>query len=252
MENSSEGLTQALTHIKLENLAERLKAVEQSSPERKVFTSSFGKEDQCITHAIFSQGLDIEIVTLDTGRLFPETYTLWADTESRYGKKIHAYYPSHQDIESFVLEKGINGFYDSQATRKQCCHIRKVVPLGRALKDAKIWITGIRMAQTASRGEMTFAENDSGRNLIKVNPLLDWSDDDMERYIRAHDIPVNSLHAQNYPSIGCQPCTRAITAGEDPRAGRWWWENEDENQDQNQECGLHVGPDGRLVRKSAS
>ena len=214
---------------------------------RVVFTTSFGMEDQILTHMICSQGLDIDIVTLDTGRMFEETYKVWADTESTYKVKIKAFFPLHEDVEAMTKAQGINGFYDSVANRKECCRIRKVVPLGRALEGGDHWITGIRAEQSSSRSDLKYVEYLADKSLIKSNPLLDWSKADMHEYLKANsEIPVNSLHAKGFPSIGCAPCTRAVMAGEEDRAGRWWWE------DDNQECGLHVGEDGRLVRTPKS
>lgn len=233
-----------------ETLEQRLKALEQSVPGRKVFTSSLGIEDQCITHAIFTQNLDIEVITLDTGRLFSQGYDVWAETEARYGKKIIPYYPEREQVEALVAANGINGFRQSVEARKACCHVRKVVPLGRALDGAELWITGIRAGQNAGRANMTFIEDDPGRGLVKANPLLDFSLDDVKAYVNRWDVPVNALHKQGYPSIGCAPCTRAIEPGEDERAGRWWWENEQGSA--GGECGLHVGPDGRLVRSKGA
>ena len=221
----------------------RLAKVATWDKGRVVFTTSFGMEDQIITHMICSQGLDIDIVTLDTGRMFEETYKVWAETESTYNIKIKAFFPLRKDVEAMVKEQGINGFYDSVAKRKECCRIRKVVPLGRALEGVDHWVTGIRSEQSSSRSDLKFVEYSLDKSLIKSNPLLDWSKADMHDYLKENpNIPVNSLHSKGFPSIGCAPCTRAVTAGEEDRAGRWWWE------DDNQECGLHVGADGRLVR----
>jgi len=211
---------------------------------RKVFTSSFGKEDQIITHIIFSRELDIEVVTLDTGRMFAETYDVWAATEKRYGKKITPFYPNNTDVEKMIANQGINGFYGGIEQRKACCFVRKVEPLKRALEGAALWITGIRSQQSNNRKDMTIVEYDESRKLYKTNPLLELTSKDVDLYLTENaNIPTNKLHATGYPSIGCQPCTRAVKPGEDDRAGRWWWENNSE-----QECGLHVGPDGRLVR----
>jgi len=211
---------------------------------RKVFTTSFGQEDQYIAHLIFSAGLNIDVVTLDTGRLFSETYDVWAATEAQYGVKIQGYCPDAPSIEDFTFQNGINGFYESLENRKSCCFIRKVEPLKRAIKGAELWITGIRSEQSAGRQSMSFLVRDDENDLVKANPILDLKKATLEDFLAKHsDIPVNALHNKGYPSIGCQPCTRAIEPGEDDRAGRWWWENDDQ-----QECGLHVGPDGRLVR----
>ena len=227
------------------SLKERLQALVELAPGRIVFTTSFGMEDQAITHAIFSHALPIEVVTLDTGRFFEETYSLWADTQKRYGKPIQPFYPNTGAVEALVKANGINGFYDSVEARKACCHVRKVEPLNRALEGASLWITGIRAAQNASRQTMTFLEHDSGRDLYKANPMLDWDQARLDDYVAEHGVAVNELHRRGFPSIGCQPCTRAIEPGEDPRAGRWWWE---QTAGAGGECGLHVGPDGKLVR----
>lgn len=226
---------------------ERLAHVASAVEGRIVFTTSFGMEDQIITHMICSQNLDIDIVTLDTGRMFEQTYEVWAKTEAQYGRKIVAFSPEAEDLRDLLSTQGINGFYESVGQRKACCNVRKVIPLARALKGAQHWVTGIRAEQSSGRSGLTFTEYLEDRGLIKSNPLLDWTKQDMVDFLAANpDVPVNSLHAQGFPSIGCAPCTRAITEGEDDRAGRWWWE------DDNQECGLHVGPDGRLVRMEKS
>jgi phosphoadenosine phosphosulfate reductase len=228
------------------SLEERLQILSESVSGRAVFTTSFGMEDQAITHAIFSHKIPIDTVTLDTGRLFAETYDLWAETQTRYGQTIKAFYPDTATVEELVHANGINAFYESVAARKACCHVRKVEPLARALAGASLWVTGIRADQNSARQAMAFVEADTDRGLYKANPLLDWDQAPLDRYIAEHKIPVNRLHAQGFPSIGCQPCTRAIQPGEHPRAGRWWWENEAGQA--GDECGLHVGPDGRLVR----
>lgn len=222
---------------------ERLSRLRDASHGRIVFTTSFGLEDQVLTHLIVQAGVRAEFVTLDTGRLFPEIYALWAETEARYGIVIRPFYPRHDAIELFVRQNGINAFYGSREARKSCCDIRKVEPLGRALAGADIWITGLRADQSAARGGVAFAEVDEARGLIKLNPLLDWSRDRAVAFAKANDIPLNPLHDKGFVSIGCQPCTRAIAPGEPERAGRWWWED-----DAAKECGLHVGPEGALVR----
>ncbi|WP_186419111.1 phosphoadenylyl-sulfate reductase [Bosea sp. CS1GBMeth4] len=223
--------------------AERLSGLAERIPGRLVFTSSFGLEDQIVTHLIATGKLPIEIVTLDTGRLFGKVHTLWAETERRYGIAITPFYPRHDAVEAFVRGHGIDGFYDSIAARKACCHARKVEPLGRALAGAAAWITGLRAEQSAARGDLMLAEVDRERGLIKVNPLFDWSRERALAFARENDVPLNPLHERGFLSIGCQPCTRAVRPGEPERAGRWWWEDEAAK-----ECGLHVGPDGRLVR----
>jgi phosphoadenosine phosphosulfate reductase len=197
------------------------------------FASSFGEEDQVITHLIASQQLNINIFTLDTGRLFQETYDLIDLTRRHYKINIDVLFPDAAEVEKYVKDKGINGFYDSVENRKACCAIRKIHPLNRALAGADIWITGLRKSQSANRQLMQKVEWSTEYNLIKYNPLFDWSDEDMRQYIDLHKIPVNPLHKRGFPSIGCAPCTRAISAGEDLRAGRWWWEGTAK------ECGLH-------------
>jgi phosphoadenosine phosphosulfate reductase len=221
----------------------RLAALREAAHGRIVFTTSFGLEDQVLTHLIVESGLPVAFVTLDTGRLFPEVYSLWAETEARYGIIIAPFYPRNDALELFVRQNGVNGFYGSRDARKGCCDIRKVEPLGRALAGADVWITGLRADQSQARGGAAFAEADAGRGLVKVNPLLDWSRDAALAFARANAVPLNPLHGRGFVSIGCQPCTRAIQPGEPERAGRWWWED-----DAAKECGLHVGADGRLGR----
>jgi sulfate adenylyltransferase large subunit/thioredoxin-dependent adenylylsulfate APS reductase len=214
---------------------ERIVRLRQEVAGRIVFTTSFGLEDQVIAHLLHEAGVDVDVVTLDTGRLFPETYTVWAETERRYGRRIRAVYPRHADLEALVEAQGINGFYESPEARLACCHVRKVEPLNRALARAKAWITGIRADQSANRQEMRVATADIARGLIKLNPLIDWSRDQVLAFAAENNIPINSLHGQGFASIGCAPCTRALAPGEPERAGRWWWENEEKK-----ECGLHV------------
>jgi phosphoadenosine phosphosulfate reductase len=215
------------------DLPQRVAAVRRDVCGRVVFTTSFGIEDQAITHAIFSQAIAIDVVTLDTGRLFPETYELWARTERRYGRRIPAFYPDRVGVESLVACQGINGFYTTVAARKTCCHVRKVEPLRRALAGATAWITGLRADQSDERAGISFAAVDPHHRLIKVNPLFDWTRERVFSFIAEHGIPYSPLHDQGFVSIGCAPCTRAIRAGEPERAGRWWWEQE------RKECGLH-------------
>ena len=221
------------------SLPERLARAAHAIAGRLVFTTSFGLEDQAITHAIFRAGLDVhvEIVTLDTGRLFPETYDLWAQTEDRYGRRISSVSPDRAGLEALVSAQGINGFRHSVEARKACCDIRKVEPLGRALAGAAGWITGLRAEQSAFRAAVPLAIQDNGYGLIKVNPLADWNRQDLVQYVADNAIPYNALHDQGFPSIGCAPCTRAVRLGEPERAGRWWWE-----QESKKECGLHLVP----------
>ncbi len=202
-------------------------------PLSVAFSTALGEEDQAITHLIATQGLSIRIFTLDTGRLFPETYDLLALTQAKYKLGIQTFFPERARVEAYVNEKGINGFYNSVENRKACCHLRKVEPLTRALRGADVWVTGVRAAQSTNRQQMKKVEWDDALKMIKYNPLLDWSDDDLRTYLREHAIPVNTLHKKGFASIGCAPCTRAIVPGEDPRAGRWWWESSAK------ECGLH-------------
>ena len=199
-----------------------------------VFSSSLGQEDQVITQMIAAHNLKIGIFSLDTGRLFPETLDLLARTEQKYKTRIKLYYPTTASVENLVSDIGINGFYESTENRKSCCYVRKVEPLKRALQGAVIWVTGLRADQNANRSEMSKLEWDEGNKVIKYNPLLDWSFDEMLDYINTHKIPYNPLHDKGFISIGCAPCTRAIAPGENPRAGRWWWE------DSKKECGLHT------------
>ncbi|MDR9499751.1 MAG: phosphoadenylyl-sulfate reductase [Hydrogenovibrio sp.] len=205
--------------------------------QKKSFSTSLSLEDQIITHVIFTQQLPIEVFTLETGRLFPETLQLIDITESRYGQKINRYYPNKNAVEAYIHQHGLNGFYDSVENRKRCCHIRKVSPLNHALQGVDIWLTGLRHEQSTFRENLPLFENDDEHQLVKFNPLLDWTLNQVKTFIDQHQIPYNPLHNLGYPSIGCEPCTRAIKPGENVRAGRWWWENEEV---WNQECGLHV------------
>jgi phosphoadenosine phosphosulfate reductase len=217
------------------SLAARLAAARAAIDGRIVFTTSFGIEDQALAHVIFSEDLNIEVVTLDTGRLFPETHQVWAETERRYGKRIAGLAPDRRSVEELVAADGIDGFRQSVAARHACCFVRKVEPLGRALAGAAGWITGLRADQSAERAGVKFAAFDEARGLLKINPLLDWSRSRVADFVREHGVPANALHARGFLSIGCAPCTRAVAPGEPERAGRWWWEQEDKK-----ECGLHV------------
>jgi len=199
-----------------------------------VFSSSFGWEDQVITHMIFTNNLPIKVFTLETGRIFPETYYVWNRTMEMYGKVIHAYYPKNEPLEKMLNEKGPSSFYESVENRKECCGIRKVEPLNRALAGNKCWITGIRAEQSVNRHDMHNVEWDEQHNLVKFHPIFSWTLDEVKEYIKKHNVPYNTLHDRGFPSIGCQPCTRAIREGEDFRAGRWWWEDQSKK-----ECGLH-------------
>jgi bifunctional enzyme CysN/CysC len=245
-----EEATQRLDAGKLDNLekeAERLDALlrpltpqqrlielRRALEGRVVFTTSLGLEDQVLTHWLAAQPGDIEIATLDTGRLFPETYDLWAQTEQRYGLRIRAFYPDTRQLEELVERQGINGFYDSREARGSCCDVRKVAPLNRALSGAAGWVTGLRADQSDNRGAMSLVSVDAGRQLLKINPLFDQTRAALEAIAAEHDIPVNALHEKGFLSIGCAPCTRAILPGESERSGRWWWETAEKR-----ECGLH-------------
>ena len=205
--------------------------------------SSFGAEDVALIDMIAKIKPDADVFTLDTGRLNAETYEVIAKVQQKYPQlQLRIMFPQAEAVEQMVSDKGINLFYDSVENRKQCCFIRKVEPLGRATKGLNAWITGLRRDQTANRSTMETVELDGDRNIAKINPLIDWTNEQVWEYIHANGVPYNALHDQNFPSIGCAPCTRAVEAGEDLRAGRWWWEMS------NQECGLHVTSDGRLVR----
>jgi len=213
---------------------EALSALANKFPGEIVFSTSFGWEDQVITHMIFTNDLPIKVFTLETGRLFPETYYVWNRTMEMYGKPIHAYYPNHELLEQMVNAKGPSSFYESVENRKECCGIRKVEPLNRALAGNKLWVTGIRAEQSANRQFMGNLEWDEPHNLTKFHPIFYWTLDQVKEYIRIHNVPYNTLHDRGFPSIGCQPCTRAVQPGEDFRAGRWWWEDQSKK-----ECGLH-------------
>jgi phosphoadenosine phosphosulfate reductase len=216
------------------DLTERLRLV-AAFGGRAVFTTSLGIEDQVITAAIGLAGLPIEVSTLETGRLFKETVDLIGETEERFGIAIKRFHPEQDDIDAYAAKYGLNGFYESVEARHACCHVRKLVPLAKALSGATLWVTGLRRGQSGNRATTPFAEYDAERNLIKVNPLADWSIEAINAYVEAESVPTNPLHGRGYPSIGCEPCTRAIKPGEPERAGRWWWEN-----DEKRECGLHV------------
>ncbi len=216
-------------------LTDSLRTIEPLFPGEVIFTTSFGIEDQVITHAIFDDNIKIAVATLDTGRLFPETYKVFSNTIIKYRKNIEVYFPDHEAVEKMVTEKGPFSFYESRENRLECCRLRKVVPLNRALNGKKVWITGIRAEQSNNRTGMENIEYDETKNLIKIHPLFDWTLEEVEKYIKDNEVPYNSLYDKGYVSIGCEPCTRPIIKGQDFRAGRWWWEN-----DGPKECGCHV------------
>ncbi len=213
---------------------EILKTTFEKFGSKMAFASSLGLEDQVITRMISQVCLDMTIFTLDTGRLFAETYELIEKTNARYKTHIRVYFPDHLQVEEMVAHKGINLFYESVENRKLCCTIRKTQPLKRALNGLEAWVTGLRRAQSVTRTQMEAIEWDENNQLIKINPLISWSEDMVKDYISIHQVPYHPLHDKGFPSIGCQPCTRAVAPGEDLRAGRWWWELPEQK-----ECGLH-------------
>jgi phosphoadenosine phosphosulfate reductase len=207
-----------------------------------VFASSLAAEDMVLTDMILKSGLPIGIFSLETGRLHKETLAVLDAVKATYGYDIALFRPQQDLVDAYVGTNGLNAFYDSVEMRKECCRVRKVEPLGRALAGKKAWITGQRRSQSSTRAELAVQEDDTAHGLAKFNPLADWLEADVWDYIREHKVPYNALHERGYPSIGCEPCTRAIQPGEDVRAGRWWWENPE-----SKECGLHL-VDGKLIR----
>jgi phosphoadenosine phosphosulfate reductase len=205
-----------------------------------IFTTSFGAEDQVLTHILAENKLPVDIITLDTGRLFNETLETFEKTIVRYGRIIKVLFPDPEDVERYVNEKGPNAFYQSVNLRKECCNIRKIKPLERGLKGYGIWITGLRADQSENRTGLQFFEWDKRFNILKVNPLLRWTYQEIISFIHSNFIPYNLLHDKGYVSIGCAPCTRAIQEGENYRAGRWWWETSDK------ECGLHISEQSKV------
>lgn len=222
-------------------LADKVEAVKQVLTDivadfnPVTLASSYGAEDMVLMDLICKFAPQIEIFTLDTGRLPKETYEVMQQVKAHYGTEVQVYFPEAKELEEYVTQQGPNAFYDSIDLRKQCCAIRKVAPLKRALAGKKAWLTGMRRSQAVTRSELPVSEWDADHGLQKFSPLTDWSNGDVWAYIKAFDVPYNKLHDEGYASIGCAPCTRAITMGEDIRAGRWWWEDPE-----NKECGLHV------------
>ena len=202
---------------------------------KSVFSTSFGIEDQVIIHFLAKLKAKTSIFTLETGRLFPETYYVWNRTLEIYKLPIKTYFPKTEAVENLISQKGPSSFYESVENRKECCFIRKIEPLKRAVKGYEIWITGIRSEQSVNRDQMDMVEWDEGNKIIKIHPLFHWTLKDVEDFLKNNFIPYNPLHDKGFPSIGCQPCTRAISEGEDFRAGRWWWEDKSKK-----ECGLHM------------
>lgn len=220
---------------KVEQLRILLTKIQQEySPA--VFANSFGAEDMVLTDFIARHYPNLAMFTLDTGRLPQETYDLMQAVRDRYGLSIQVYFPDAAAVESYVAQHGPNGFYQSVELRKRCCYIRKVEPLRRAFAGKRAWITGMRREQAVTRDSLAISSFDTENNLHKFNPLCEWTHTEVWAYLKEHDVPYNELHDRFYPSIGCAPCTRAITPGEDVRSGRWWWENPE-----SKECGLHVG-----------
>jgi phosphoadenosine phosphosulfate reductase len=206
----------------------------QNYPGQVVFSTSLGLEDQVLTHMLFLLNIPVRIITLDTGRIFQECYDLLEITTKKYKLAVEVIFPDRVSVEEMVNSRGINLFYESVENRRMCCSVRKTEPLSRALEGVKVWITGLRRDQSVTRNEAKKLEWDEKYNLIKLNPLIDWTEEMVWMYIREHHIPYNTLHDKGFPSIGCAPCTRPVRPGEDVRAGRWWWEHPD-----NKECGLH-------------
>jgi phosphoadenosine phosphosulfate reductase len=203
--------------------------------KRVALSSSFGAEDQVLTDMMLKIEKNANIFTLDTGRLPSETYSVMDETNLKFGIKVNVFFPEAEAIESLYQTQGINGFYESIENRKECCFVRKIAPLKRALANVDIWVTGLRSAQSVTRESMQMFEFDEANDVLKVNPLLHWSEKEIWRYIDEHKVPYNKLHKLGYPSIGCAPCSRAVKEGEDIRSGRWWWENPE-----HKECGLHL------------
>ncbi len=220
--------------IEGKDIVEQLRFLAEKFTGKIAFSTSFGQEDQLISDLIFKNNLEIEVFTLDTGRFFEETYKVWNKTLEKYGKPIKAYFPDKKDVESMLARKGPYSFYESVENRKECCNIRKVKPLARALEHIDLWITGLRAEQSQARHDLGFFEYDKAFDVIKFNPLRDWKLDEVVDYLKKNTVPYNVLHDKGFVSIGCAPCTRAIKEGEDIRAGRWWWEDKTKK-----ECGLH-------------
>lgn len=217
------------------SIHEFIKLLTEQFPGQVTFSTSFSYEDQVIAHEILNHKLPVNVFTLDTGRLFAETYSVWNNTNEKYHTHITAYYPDYRLLEEFVTDKGPNAFYESVENRKQCCFIRKVEPLKRALAGNAIWITGLRAEHSPDRKDLSVIEWDETNQVIKYNPILHWTTGQVKKYIDDNNVPYNPLHDRGFVSIGCAPCTRAVRPGEDFRAGRWWWEDAAKK-----ECGLHI------------
>ncbi|WP_185864260.1 phosphoadenylyl-sulfate reductase [Blattabacterium cuenoti] len=217
------------------SIEEKLKIIYNLFPKKVVFSTSFNIEDQLISHFILKHKIPIKIFTLDTGRFFEETYKVWEDTNNFYETSIIAFFPNHNNIEKFLSCHGPNSFYNKKENRKKCCYLRKVEPLKKALKGNCVWITGLRSEHSIERSNLNELEWDDVHHLIKYHPLYHWKLKSIEKIIKKHRIPYNSLYDKGYPSIGCAPCTRSIKYGDNYRSGRWWWENNSKK-----ECGLHT------------
>ena len=239
---SKELVVALVEHTKDLNLEETLVYLTAEYKDKVVFSTSFGQEDQVITAMIANSGAGVQIFTLDTGRLFQETYDVFHKTQKKYNQNIKVFFPEATAVENLLETKGPNSFYESVENRKECCSIRKVVPLRKALKENSIWITGLRAEQSENRNDLELFEYDAHFEIIKFNPLLKWSLQEVEEYLEKNNVPQNALHKKGFVSIGCAPCTRAITPDEDIRAGRWWWESS------HKECGLHspLAPKGGI------
>jgi phosphoadenosine phosphosulfate reductase len=232
MKNTVEELNTKFKNSKPEEV---LAFLLNDTTKNTALSSSFGCEDQVLTNMMLSIDTKANIFTLDTGRLPYETYSVMDETNLKYSFKVNVFFPNNQSVEELYQSQGINGFYESIENRKSCCYIRKIEPLQRALKGVDVWVTGLRASQSVTREEMQMFEYDETNNVIKVNPLIAYSEEDVWEYINKNNVPYNKLHKQGYPSIGCAPCTRPIKEGEDIRSGRWWWENPE-----HKECGLHA------------
>ncbi|MGH6735072.1 MAG: phosphoadenylyl-sulfate reductase [Methyloceanibacter sp.] len=229
---------------RIDSLTDRIREVKRRIEGRIAFSTSLGLEDQAILHAIADSGVDVDVFTLDTGRLFPEVLETIELSELRYRLRIRLVVPDAKEVEELVARDGVYGFRHAVENRKACCEIRKVRPLNRALEGAQGWMAGLRREHSDERAAVPLAEWDAERGLTKINPMADWSTKQLMSYIAANNVPVNPLHARGFVSIGCAPCTRAVQPGEHPRAGRWWWENEEKK-----ECGLHLN--GKRKGKAA-
>ncbi len=242
MSAAKQNITSNLLHqISGLNIVDAIDLLTKQFPQQVTFSSSFSYEDQIITHEILNNKLPVKIFTLDTGRLFAETYSVWSSTNAKYNTSVKAYYPQAEPLQDFIVAKGPNAFYESVENRKECCYIRKVEPLKRALAGNAVWITGLRAEHSPNRHDLPVLEWDESNNIIKYHPLLHWTTEEVVKHIRENQIPYNPLHDKGFISIGCAPCTRAVKPGEDFRAGRWWWEDASKK-----ECGLHVPTDVKV------